>query len=380
MPVVTTPPAYVQQQEQERVTERPSASVVHSTPLGPNTTLGLHNLRQNPETGEVGVGGISLHANDLRRSLFPQAPALGSQGPSITPQKFGQLFATRATENLQLTNPSYFEKMLENAGIRDMDVVIRFDGDSPTGSVVTSGDIFSQRLDVVGSHTRYSISGEPFRDFFDYITNGTSEFSGVTLYTDGREFALAPSVRIHTMIPGITTTLTTRVGQTLSSTESLTPTIGDGLFREPVEYRDPLALGSGRMYINSYQFPNDPNSLATRFDFEREDHQGSLLIASGIGEGNQTYNLVALRGTHFFGRGLMTQSEGMYAQHLGGGHGLGGEFTLTRTTERSIFEFGIGGHQYWPGQGSGWDPNIPHILGTNPHGTSEGRVKLEFRW
>jgi hypothetical protein len=298
----------------------------------------------------------------------------------MSPGQFGQLFSTQATESLQLTNPSYFERTLEGLGIRDMDLVVRFDGSSPVGSVVASGDSFTHRLDMVDSHARYSISGEPFRDFFGYITNGTSEFSGVTLYTDGQEFALAPSLRIHTIIPGVTTTLTTRVGQAFSSTEGLTPTIGDGLFRDPIEHRDPLALGAGRVYINSYQFPNDPNSIATRFDFERSGHQGSLLIASGIGEGGQTYNLVALRGSHVFSNGLMAQSDGMYAQHLGGGHGIGGEFTLRRETDRSIFEFGIGGHQYWQGQGSEWDPNIPDILGTNPQGETEGRFRLEWRW
>lgn len=377
MPVFANPPACVQEQDK---TNHSTASTVHSTPLGPNSTLSLHDLQQNPESGAVAIGGIRLSANDLRRSLSPLSPAVAPSQNFMSPGQLGRLFSAQATESLQLTNPSYFERTLEGLGIRDMDLVVRFDGSSPVGSVVASGDIFTHRLDMVDSHARYSISGEPFRDFFDYITNGTSEFSGVTLYTDGQEFAFAPSLRIHTMIPGVTTTLTTRVGQALSSTEGLTPTIGDGLFRDPIAHRDPLALGAGRVYINSYQFPNDPNSIATRFDFERPGHQGSILIASGIGEGGQTYNLVALRGSHVFSNGLMAQSDGMYAQHLGGGHGIGGEFTLRRETDRSIFEFGIGGHQYWQGQGSGWDPNIPDILGTSPQGATEGRFRLEWRW
>jgi hypothetical protein len=160
--------------------------------------------------------------------------------------------------------------------------------------------------------------------------------------------------------------------------------IGDGLFAPPTEQRDPLKIGAGRLFINSYQFPQDSNSLATRFDFQHDRFEGSLLVATGIGESEQAYNFIALRGNQWFSPQMTAQGDLMYAQRIGGGHGIGGEFSLLRKGDRSVFGFGAGFHHYFdgatPGQAGGWDTNIPQILGTDPSKRTEFRGGFQLSW
>jgi len=390
---VQNPPAYVQEHVQpgrnqdtsgrDRFAPHGVGSAQGSRidfPLGNGLDVSLHGVRQDPTTGEATAQSFT---GAFRQSLVGSAQTNpGAQ--HLSPQQFGQLFAARTPPDLQLTTPSRFERALHELGINEFDFIVRFDGGRSTGSLVLSGDLFTQRVDFAGRTAQYSINGEPFREFFDAFTNGKGELSGLSVFTDGREIAFVPSMRINSIIPGVNASVSANVGRAFSSTEGLTPIIGDGRFAPPIEKREPLQLGAGHLYINSYQYPQDLNSLATRLDFEHAHFNGSVLIATGIGESEQTYNFIALRGRQLFSPLMSAQGDVMYAQHIGGGHGVGGEFSLIRRGDRSIFGFGAGFHHYFdhtgPRQAGGWDTNIPQILGTDPSSRTEARGGVWLSW
>ena len=381
--IAPNPPAYVQEQGQEERTQMPRSGVVtdrtdRTTALGSHTDLTLHGLHTS-QNGAVGIGGLSLSTQGLQRSLAVPSPPSSSASPAfMSPAALGHMFSANTPAPLQFTAHNELERTLANLGINDMDVVLRFNGNNSAGTIFTDGELFSHRLDVGARHARWKIHGEPINEFFNHITNGASTFSGVTLFTNGKRFDLSPSVTISSVIPGVTTTFSSQVGEAFSLTDGLRPTIGDGFLGEPIEARDPLELGEGRLFINSFQFPHDAGALATRLDFVHEGHHSSLLLATGLGEGSQPYNIVALRGSHLFNNGLVAGADALYQQRAGGLHEVGGEFTLRRETNRSFFEVGIGGHHYWQSQGSGLEPNKPSILELPQTGPELG-FRLEWR-
>jgi hypothetical protein len=286
---------------------------------------------------------------------------------------FAQAFTTR--QDLSVTKLTRWERSLLDAGIQDADAMVVFRPGSERGVLLTKGEFLDQGLSLDRKGLTYSVAGQPVSDFSRWLLGARGEFSAITLRTNGRQYALTPSYSLMNISPNMSMSLSSNVGNLMSLTEGMTPQYNHMFSGDLRDSGAGVEVARGRLVMNSYRFDAAPYTTMTRFDFEADRLNGSLLVGTGL----QGYNFVGFRGFwHVYNSDV--QTDALYAQRFGGGAGVAGSLQVegSFTNNRVTYRLGLEGYHLFGGAiGGGIDPVLAPVLG-QPLGGPESGIQLQL--
>lgn len=335
--------------------------------------MGLHNMSTDVAGTTSSLG--SLHAEFRPTASDLSALSFGSSRVSRASPMGHPFLDSHST--LKFSTLAPWERLLLEAGVNKADAVFVFKPGSEQASLRTTDDVFQQGMHLDRQGLTYSVQGEPIGDLTNWIMGNRGEFSALTLWTNGREYALAPSYTLNEIAPGTSMSVSSNVGRFMSMTDGLTPQFNHMLSGDIQDPSSGADVANGRLVINSYRIFSLSDATVTRFDFRGEQLDASLLLGTGL----QGYNFIALRGIGHPYQSVL-QGDAFYLQNSEGSSGIAGSLSVFRELgpQRDLYRISLEGYHLFRGGQEEANPFYGSGLGGPQADPQSGlRFYLELR-